>query len=595
MFKNVKVGTRLILGFLVVALLGAAVAGIGIYNMDQMNDRAQRVYEQDLKGISYLKEANIDLIYIGRALRSAMLSSTEAERRKHLDSVTHNTKLMNDNLEQARSRFMTGDGKRIFGELESQLHEYDATVGTLVGKIKADPLDQNRDSVEYLFKDFGARSDAADDKMSELAQRKENRARTAAEANTDAYQHGRNLMLLLVVCSALSGVALGVLMTRNLTRQLGGEPAYAAQVADRIAAGDLVTSVELREGDRASLLFAMNTMRDRLAEIVTQVRGGTDAIASASNQIASGNLDLSSRTEEQASSLEETASSMEELTSTVKQNADNARQANALAMTASDVASQGGAVVAQVVQTMGAINTSSNKIVDIIAVIDGIAFQTNILALNAAVEAARAGEQGRGFAVVAGEVRTLAQRSAAAAKEIKELISDSVEKVGTGSKLVDQAGATMHEIVGSIQRVADIMSEITAASQEQTAGIEQINGAITQMDTVTQQNAGLVEEAAAASEGLQNQARKLAELVSVFQVAGRLAAPQTALARAEPRVPVAPAVTKPARPAPLPAPAHARASASARPAARTPAAASPAPARAFAKPAAGADGDWEEF
>jgi methyl-accepting chemotaxis protein len=254
---------------------------------------------------------------------------------------------------------------------------------------------------------------------------------------------------------------------------------------------------------------------------VRQVRSGTDTIATASNEIAAGNLDLSSRTEQQASSLEETAASIEELTGTVKQNADNARQANGLATSASEVAGKGGAVVAQVVDTMGSINESAKKIVDIIGVIDGIAFQTNILALNAAVEAARAGEQGRGFAVVAAEVRNLAQRSAGAAKEIKTLINDSVEKVDAGAKLVDQAGATMQEIVESVKRVTDIMGEITAATQEQTSGIDQINQAITQMDHVTQQNASLVEEAAAASESMQEQAANLAQVVSVFTLEGR--------------------------------------------------------------------------
>ncbi len=259
-------------------------------------------------------------------------------------------------------------------------------------------------------------------------------------------------------------------------------------------------------------------MNDSLVDIVSQVRGGTDTIATASREISAGNLDLSSRTEQQAGALEKTAASMEELTSTVRKNAENARQANQLAIAASEVAVQGGAVVGEVVTTMGAINASASKIADIIGVIDGIAFQTNILALNAAVEAARAGEQGRGFAVVASEVRSLAQRSAAAAKEIKELVSASVTDVGAGARLVGQAGATMGQVVGSIQRVTDIMAEITSASQEQTGGIEQVNGAISQMDQVTQQNAALVEEAAAAASSMQEQAGKLAEVVSVFKL-----------------------------------------------------------------------------
>jgi methyl-accepting chemotaxis protein len=305
---------------------------------------------------------------------------------------------------------------------------------------------------------------------------------------------------------------------RFVSRPLGGEPAAATAVANRIAAGDLAHAVAMKDGDRHSLMAAMAKMQQNLADIIGKIHDTAGTITSASAEIAAGNADLSQRTEEQASSLEETASSMEELSSTVKQNAENAKQANQLAIGASAVAVKGGQVVGEVVGTMSSINESSKKIVDIISVIDGIAFQTNILALNAAVEAARAGEQGRGFAVVAAEVRNLAQRSAAAAKEIKALIGDSVDKVGAGTKLVDEAGKTMQEIVTSVKRVTDIMSEITAASQEQSAGIEQVNQTITQMDEVTQQNAALVEQAAAAAESLQEQAQKLAQAVAVFNV-----------------------------------------------------------------------------
>jgi len=310
---------------------------------------------------------------------------------------------------------------------------------------------------------------------------------------------------------------IGFIVSR-LLRQIGGEPNYATSIASRIASGDLNFEVETRPGDTDSLIAAMKIMRINLAKIVSEVRAGTEMVATASGQIASGNLDLSERTEHQASTLEQTASSMEDLTLTVKQNAENAMKANSLVVSASEVAVKGGSVFSHVVETMSEINTSSKKIVDIIAVIDSIAFQTNILALNAAVEAARAGEQGRGFAVVASEVRNLAQRSASAANEIKALINNSVEKVEVGSKLVDQAGATMHEIVDSIKHVTDIMSEITSASREQTSGIEQINQAISQMDDVTQQNAALVEEAAAAAQSLQDQASNLQEVVGIFKL-----------------------------------------------------------------------------
>jgi methyl-accepting chemotaxis protein len=325
-------------------------------------------------------------------------------------------------------------------------------------------------------------------------------------------------MLVATGLALLLGTAVAFLISRGLIRQLGGEPQYATAMVQRIAAGDLTVRIETRRNDTSSLLYAMKTMAENLASTVRGIKEASGTIATGSQQIAAGNADLSQRTEEQASSLEETASSMEELASTVKQNAEKATQANALALSASDVAAKGGQVVSEVVQTMSSINDSSKKIADIIGVIDGIAFQTNILALNAAVEAARAGEQGRGFAVVASEVRTLAQRSASAAKEIKELISESVHKVEAGTRLVDDAGKTMDEVVNSVRRVTGIISEISTAAHEQSAGIEQVNQAVTQMDQVTQQNAALVEEAAAAAESMREQAQQLGEAVAVFRL-----------------------------------------------------------------------------
>ena len=331
----------------------------------------------------------------------------------------------------------------------------------------------------------------------------------------DARVNTRNALLgAIILMAALTALA-GLMISRSVTKPLS----EAVGISKRVASGDLTAQFHIKSGNETGqLLLALRDMNNSLARIVTEVRGGTDTIATASSQIASGNLDLSSRTEQQASSLAETAVSMEELTGTVKQNADNARQASQLAQAASAVAGKGGAMVSDVVEKMGSINDSSRKIVDIIGVIDGIAFQTNILALNAAVEAARAGEQGRGFAVVASEVRTLAQRSANAAKEIKMLIQDSVEKVDAGTHMAHQTGTTMDEIVASIKRVTDIIGEIAAASQEQATGIEQVNLALNQMDQVTQQNAALVEQAAAAAGALQEQAQGLAQAVGVFQV-----------------------------------------------------------------------------
>ena len=358
----------------------------------------------------------------------------------------------------------------------------------------------------------------------DLLKEVEDRLASDLVAGADGVRTAAHRAMLLSLALAALAIGLTALLTyiviANLLRDLGGEPAYAAEIANRVGAGDLSMIISTKANDTTSLLAGLKSMKESLMKIVGEVRSGAEAIGSGTKQIAMGNADLSSRTEEQASSLEETASSMEELTSTVKQNAENAHQANQLAQGASVVAVKGGQVVSEVVGTMSAIEESSKKIMGIISVIDGIAFQTNILALNAAVEAARAGEQGRGFAVVASEVRNLAQRSAAAAKEIKALIGDSVDKVGTGTRLVDEAGETMSQIVGSVKRVTDIMSEITAASQEQSAGIEQVNQAITQMDEVTQQNAALVEEAAAAAESLEEQARNLETVVSVFNLSG---------------------------------------------------------------------------
>ncbi|KQQ88946.1 methyl-accepting chemotaxis protein [Massilia sp. Leaf139] len=338
----------------------------------------------------------------------------------------------------------------------------------------------------------------------------------AANARIDAVHAGSRTFLLGLGLFALAcGVGLGVLLTRSITRPL----ARAVGLAQKVASGDLSTEIQVASKDEVGvLLSALKSMNESLLKTVSEVRAGTDTIVTASQQIAAGNLDLSARTEQQASSLEETASSMEELTSTVRQNADNAREANMLAQNASHIATRGGEVVSRVVGTMASINAASQRIADIIGVIDGIAFQTNILALNAAVEAARAGEQGRGFAVVASEVRNLAQRSAAAAKEIRSLITDSVSQVETGGQLVEEAGSTMQEIVQGIARVTGIMSEIASASAEQTLGIEQVNAAITQMDDVTQQNAALVEEAAAAAGALEEQAAALARLVSTFKL-----------------------------------------------------------------------------
>ena len=518
MLNRMKVGTRLLAAFFCVALMGAIVAGIGIFNMGKIDTMAGQMYNHELLGLSYIKEANIALIKVGRARSNFLLATTAEERATRQADIAKFLELNKSYLAKAEPLFVTQAAKELFARFAAVEAEYIATMQQALTLAAAEPLAQRSAQLVELLNKTRQHADELDGVLDKLSLQKEERAKAASEQASGVYQASRSFMIALVLGSMAAGLALGALITRGLTRQLGGEPAYAVKIAGAIAEGDLTVDIRTASHDSASLLFAMKTMRDKLVGIVSQVRSGTDTINTASGEIAQGNLDLSSRTEEQASSLEETASSMEELTSAVRQNADNARQANALAGAASDVAGKGGAVVGQVVQTMESINASSRKIVDIISVIDSIAFQTNILALNAAVEAARAGEEGRGFAVVASEVRNLAQRSASAAKEIKTLIGDSVEQVEIGSQLVHDAGKTMDEVVASVRQVADIMQEITAASAEQSAGIEQVNQAVLQMDQVTQQNAALVEEAAAAAASLQDQAQTLTELVGVFRL-----------------------------------------------------------------------------
>ncbi|MEW6345496.1 MAG: methyl-accepting chemotaxis protein [Pseudomonadota bacterium] len=432
---------------------------------------------------------------------------------------------------------------------------------------------------------------------------------TQAQQGFDTAQESFGTFRLVSIVAVAVGLLAALFSYLTLSRAIGRPLAEALEHFDSIAAGDLRRPVVVGSRDEmGQLLDGIAKMQRSLTETVRSVRGGSESIATATRQIAAGNIDLSSRTEEQASALQQTASSMDQLTGTVKQNADNARQASSLAANASEIANKGNTVVGQVVGTMGDINQSSAKIADIISIIEGIAFQTNILALNAAVEAARAGEEGRGFAVVAGEVRSLAQRSSAAAKEIKELIDTSVERVQSGSALVDQAGRTMTEIISAVQRVTDIMGEIAAASEEQSSGIEQVARAVTQMDEVTQQNAALVEEAAAAAQSLEDQAGKLRTAVAVFQIAdGDSKAPLAQIVRSPVRKPAvvrkAAAASPRREPVAAPAPAATAngastdtvaASAAAPAAAKTPAAGKALPA-AKAPAAVGSDSDWETF
>jgi len=589
--SNMKVGIRLGLGFCLVLFFLIAVTVVGIYNMKLIQDRLDNVVSVN----NVVNRLVIDMrANVGDRITSLRILTLLSEP----DDMAPEMKRVNDlaqSYDVAQKKLTAkfeSDSQTTAQEkdLLKQIKEHEAVAMPAIAKASEMWLGgKAEDATKVLIREIRPAQKKWMAALEQLAVLEEKSTETATREAANAYNVARNTMLGLGGLAVLLGIVAAVVITRGLIKQLGGEPDYTARIASSIAHGDLSVSIDTSSAEKGSLLMEVREMRNSLKDIVGQVRVGTETIGTASREIAAGNIDLSSRTEMQASSLEKTASAMEELTSTVKQNADNAREANLLAATASDVARKGGDVVAQVVDTMGSINTSANKIVDIIGVIDGIAFQTNILALNAAVEAARAGEQGRGFAVVASEVRNLAQRSAAAAKEIKTLIGDSVEKVERGSKLVGQAGVTMDEVVASVKRVTDIMSEIANASQEQSAGIEQVNLSIIEMDAMTQQNAALVEEAAAAAQSLQDQASELAQVVSVFKLVEgeQVHVAQRSSLEAAP-------VASAARPA---AKAPARAIAKAKPALKRPAAA-PAADAGKAKKAASASAssdEWEEF
>ena len=530
MFKHISIKSRLIfvIAFLAVELVAGAV--IGIYNLGVANAELKQMYDHRLVGLNRVGQVTQMITTNQLAIAKAVNLEDAGQRKAALDTVDANIAAIGTIWDGYRQMALNEKERALVEEFTVARKAF--VEGGLQPAMAAIRANDNAAAVGLLNGPMTRLYLPLNDLGAKLIKEQQDAALTEYQASQATFELVRAVCLAGLVFGLAMAAFVGWVLVRAIVRPLE----QAVAIAGAVAKGDLTQTIDVTSRDETGrLLQALKDMNDSLVRIVSQVRTGTDNIATASGEIAAGNLDLSSRTEQQAGSLEETASSMEELTSTVKQNADNARQANALATSASEVAGKGGAVVAQVVQTMGAINASASRMADIISVIDGIAFQTNILALNAAVEAARAGEQGRGFAVVAGEVRSLAQRSAAAAKEIKLLIDDSVDKVHHGSELVDQAGSTMAEIVQSVSRVTDIMAEITAASQEQTAGIEQINGAVAQMDQVTTQNAALVEQASAAAASLQEEATKLAQTVGAF----KLQAP----AHARPAVP-APRVTK---------------------------------------------------
>ncbi len=516
--SDLRIGQRLALGFAIVLALSICTTILSLVQLNALADAAQAMLDEPIKkerlASDWSKNTNVSV-----TRTSAIIKSSDTSLVQFFAKGTEETnRSTSEHVKQLEPMLTSEAEKAAYVKAMSVRTTYQDSRNRALKLKEAGQLEASNEVLEKVYlpaaevyqQSIGALLNLQRTRLDQLHQRIE-----------DIRHKARNMVVLLGCLAIALSIACAIWLTRSIVRPV----ARAVEVARRVADGDLSADPQVESKDEiGQLQEALKHMNGQLQRIVREIRDGSEAITTASSEIASGNQDLSARTEQQAGALEETASSMEEMTSTVSHTADNARQAAQLAAAASDVAARGGAVVAQVVDTMRSIDASSQKIADIIGVIDGIAFQTNILALNAAVEAARAGEQGRGFAVVAGEVRSLAHRSAAAAKEIKDLITDSVDKVGSGARLVDQAGATMEEIVGSVQRVTGIIGEISAATEEQRAGIGQINDAVTQMDQVTQQNAALVEQAAAASAAMQDQARQLARVVGVFRMADDAAA-----------------------------------------------------------------------
>ncbi|MGQ7935378.1 methyl-accepting chemotaxis protein [Paraburkholderia sp. D1E] len=527
--KNFRVLTQLIVGFFTVVVLLIGLGAFSLFEMNAQNNHVVQLHNNWLPSIRSSMRLQTTLLNI-RAAEYAIETATsptviQAADARIEESIRHYDQI----AAEYQKRITTPEEQAAFSHVQTLMPQYlqiDQQVRALVGQGK------QTEAIELTRGPALALRNGIDKDINTIVDFDGAKADREGAAADQAYSNAVALVIGLVAVATIVALILAWIIASGVAKQLGGEPRDAATLAGEIAAGNLRAEVRLRSGDRSSLMFSLSVMKDQLTTMVRDIQTSAESISTAADQIAQGNSDLSQRTVEQAASLEETASSMEELTSAVHQNSDNAKQANILANTASGIAQRGGEEVGRVVQTMHGISTSSAKMSEIISVIEGIAFQTNILALNAAVEAARAGEQGRGFAVVAGEVRTLAQRSASAAKEIKDLIDESVNRVNAGSRLVEEAGSTINEIVQSVNRVTGIVSEISSASEEQGTGIEQVSQAVSQMDHVTQRNAALVEEASAAAQSMAQQVQGLRAAVAVFKItnteplASRAFAPQ---------------------------------------------------------------------
>jgi methyl-accepting chemotaxis protein len=513
--RSLKVSAQLLAGFAIILVL---LAGLGVFGLSEIggeNGHVVAMRDNWLPSVEAAGElaAALDEVRIAQSLIADSRDAASLQKGQDaLDQALAGWKAASDAYVQNISE---PEEKTAWAEIQRLLPQYLAYNQQIHDLAAAGKTDE---AVALVSGDVRAMRLDIVKQITTIVEVNVAGSKREGEAAANAYSRAVTLVIAVIVLAVLLGAAVAVLISRSITGQLGAEPAEASELASQIAGGNLAAVFRTRAGDTTSLMYSLVTMKNQLEEIVLGIKTSSEAITVASSQIAAGNTDLSSRTEEQAASLEETAASMEELTGTVGQNTEHARQAAAMAGVASEVASRGGEAVSKAVETMEGIAQSSSKVAEIITTIESIAFQTNILALNAAVEAARAGEQGRGFAVVAAEVRTLAQRSATASKEIKDLISESVERVDAGSKQVNDAGNTIHEIVTQVTKVTDLVREIAAASEEQSKGISQVNQAVAQMDQVTQQNAALVEQAAAAALSMNQQAEALRDAVSVFRV-----------------------------------------------------------------------------
>ena len=512
--STLTVKFKMVAGYAVILVFLVIVAMSGLYGMAQSNDKLKQVTEVNTVKMALLEDMSNSVHIVSRVIRSLALISDQAVYEREQKKIVAARDEYDKAFDALKKMSLDREGQDFVVQIEKYRDLARPKNNQFLEMAKTD----KEQSVVFLLDIANPATALWQDSLHQFITLQREKSKQDEITAAKEYSDLRLIIILFSLLAVVSSIVIGTLITRSLLRQLGAEPNYVRDVARQIATGDLTVEIDVGNANPDSLIFAINAMRDNLELIVAKVAQGAETISNAAQEISVGNADLAMRSEKQAGAIEETASSMEELTSTVRHNEDNSRQANQLAASASDVASQGGKMVTEVIVTMNSISESSKKIIDIISVIDGIAFQTNILALNAAVEAARAGEQGRGFAVVASEVRNLAQRSAVAAKEIKTLINDTVEKVGTGAKKVDEAGHIIEDVVTSVRKVSDVISEISAANTEQTAGLNQINQAITQLDESTQQNSSLVEEAAAASQALNEQALTLRSLVESFKL-----------------------------------------------------------------------------